>query len=180
MSEACIPISHIRDPFTAIGMLWVVGLDWATSFLSSPGKMSARHISQFSLRSQRLLPVKTQKWNYILPSGIRYLVTRISRTNSTIANKSTIRTNTKTDYGPLSNASKAKRSKETSLRGRMIRSCQGAQKRRPYLFQICTSLAIWFSADVIAQQVGDTEYDAAQTGRMLVIGGSASVPMYKW
>lgn len=53
-------------------------------------------------------------------------------------------------------------------------------KRRPYLFQFCSSLAIWFSADMIAQQIGDTEYDAAQTGRMLIIGGSASIPMYKW
>lgn len=57
---------------------------------------------------------------------------------------------------------------------------KNSHQRRPYLFQLCTSLAIWFSADIIAQQIGDTEYDAAQTGRMLIIGGSASIPMYKW
>lgn len=33
---------------------------------------------------------------------------------------------------------------------------------------------------MIAQQIGETEYDAAQTGRMLIIGGSASIPMHTW
>ncbi|KAG8163307.1 hypothetical protein KVR01_006604 [Diaporthe batatas] len=45
---------------------------------------------------------------------------------------------------------------------------------------MCTSLLIWFTADVISQQIGDTEYDAAQTGRMLIIGGSASIPMFSF
>lgn len=63
---------------------------------------------------------------------------------------------------------------------RVFRAYKHSHEKRPYLFQFCTSLAIWFSADVIAQQIGESEYDAAQTGRMLVIGGSASIPMYKW
>lgn len=62
----------------------------------------------------------------------------------------------------------------------LSQSYRSSHQRRPYLFQICTSLVIWFSADMIAQQIGEEEYDAAQTGRMLIIGGSASIPMYTW
>lgn len=62
----------------------------------------------------------------------------------------------------------------------LSRAYKNSHKTRPYLVQFCTSLAIWFSADVIAQQIAETEYDAAQTGRMLIIGGSASIPMYRW
>lgn len=145
---------------------------------SKPSKMAARHVIPFSLRPQWLQ--KTQPWNYCIPSETRFSVPRISRTNSTMTKKSTSRTNTRTDHRPPITASKSKRSKKTDLRRCVIQFCKDAQKRRPYVFQLCTSLAIWFSADVIAQQIGDTEYDAAQTGRMLIIGGSASIPIYKW
>lgn len=57
---------------------------------------------------------------------------------------------------------------------------ESSRKRNPYLFQFYTSLVIWFTADMMAQQIGEAEYDVAQTGRMLIIGGSASIPMYKW
>lgn len=102
------------------------------------------------------------------------------RANSTIAEK-------EQSGKDLANSNRTKIKAITSRlpgeAGRMTQlsqSYQSSQQRRPYLFQFCTSLAIWFSADMIAQQIGEAEYDAAQTGRMLIIGGSASIPMYTW
>lgn len=69
---------------------------------------------------------------------------------------------------------------ETNLVARSFQAYENAGKQRPYIVQSCTSLAIWLSADILAQQIGAEEYDATQTARMLLIGGAASVPMYRW
>ncbi|TLD09436.1 hypothetical protein PspLS_11994 [Pyricularia sp. CBS 133598] len=54
-----------------------------------------------------------------------------------------------------------------------------AQRRRPYVTQLCTSLAIYFCADLSAQSMDD-EYDPKRTVRSLVIGAVSSIPSYKW
>lgn len=54
-----------------------------------------------------------------------------------------------------------------------------AQRRRPYVTQLCTSLAIYFCADLSAQSMDD-EYDPKRTVRSLVIGTVSSIPSYKW
>lgn len=68
-----------------------------------------------------------------------------------------------------------------------------AQRRRPYVTQLCTSLAIYLAADLSAQRMAgrggsgngkededEAAYDPARTARSLVIGGLASIPGYKW
>lgn len=45
---------------------------------------------------------------------------------------------------------------------------------------VATSLVTYLCGDLIAQEIGGEEYDAGRTARMLVIGGLASIPGYKW
>jgi|SRR5687767_13702982 dihydroorotate dehydrogenase len=56
-----------------------------------------------------------------------------------------------------------------------------AQKRRPYVTQLCSSLTIYFLGDLGAQWLSeDEEWDPKRTMRSLVIGGVSSIPSYKW
>jgi hypothetical protein len=45
---------------------------------------------------------------------------------------------------------------------------------------VATSLITYLLGDLIAQEIGGEEYDAGRTVRMLVVGGLASIPGYKW
>jgi hypothetical protein len=55
-----------------------------------------------------------------------------------------------------------------------------AQRRRPLTMSVATSLITYLLGDLIAQEIGGEEYDAGRTVRMLVVGGLASIPGYKW
>ena len=56
-----------------------------------------------------------------------------------------------------------------------------AQKKRPYVTQLCSSLTIYFLGDLGAQWLSeDEEWDPKRTMRSLVIGGLSSIPSYKW
>jgi hypothetical protein len=118
-------------------------------------------------------------WNRSLHDVLR---SRRASSTTASARKRATKTHLKIDYRPKNTSSERRGPRVTAvkIRLRLLQFCRDAQKRRPYLFQFCTSLAIWFGADMIAQQISATEYDVAQTGRMLIIGGSASIPMYKW
>lgn len=144
---------------------------------SNKTRMAAQRIT-FSLQPQQLLKTQLRQW--FLDGQIARRVLRNSRTNSTIANQSTTSGSIKSGNTPINKSPIAGLPKEAGFRKQVVELYRCAQKRRPYLVQFCTSLWIWFSADVMAQQIGDIEYDVAQTGRMLIIGGSASIPMYKW
>lgn len=54
------------------------------------------------------------------------------------------------------------------------------QRRRPLRVAIGTSLTTYFLGDVLAQEISGEEYDWTRTARMLLIGGVASIPGYKW
>lgn len=67
--------------------------------------------------------------------------------------------------------------------GPLTRSVQAygrAQRRRPWITQICTSLTIYFCADLSAQHINGKEYDVERTGRSLIIGGISSIPSFEW
>lgn len=55
-----------------------------------------------------------------------------------------------------------------------------SQRKRPYTTQFVSSLIVFFLGDLGAQRINGDEYDAARSGRALVIGGIASIPSYKW
>jgi protein Mpv17 len=55
-----------------------------------------------------------------------------------------------------------------------------SQAKRPLTTQLCSSLAIYFLGDMSAQRMGGEPYDPFRTMRMLVTGGVASIPSYKW
>jgi hypothetical protein len=55
-----------------------------------------------------------------------------------------------------------------------------SQRKRPLLTQFCSSLVIYFFADLSAQTIGGDEYNSERTARSLVIGGISSIPSYKW
>jgi dihydroorotate dehydrogenase len=67
--------------------------------------------------------------------------------------------------------------------GPLTRTAQAyarAQRARPYTTQVCSSLVIYFAADISAQSISGAEYDPARTGRSLIIGAISSIPSYKW
>ena len=55
-----------------------------------------------------------------------------------------------------------------------------AQRSRPYMTQLCSSLVIYFCADLAAQNIGDEGYNPWRTVRNMIIGGICAVPSYKW
>lgn len=63
---------------------------------------------------------------------------------------------------------------------RTVQAYGRAQRRRPWVTQICTSLTIYFFADLSAQRINGKEYDVERTGRSLIIGGISSIPSYEW
>ncbi|MCJ1421296.1 hypothetical protein MMC32_007658 [Xylographa parallela] len=56
----------------------------------------------------------------------------------------------------------------------------GAQSKKPYVTQFCTSLAIYFCGDLAAQSMENEEYNPWRTVRNIIIGGICSIPSYKW
>ncbi|KAL1874934.1 hypothetical protein VTK73DRAFT_10360 [Phialemonium thermophilum] len=55
-----------------------------------------------------------------------------------------------------------------------------AQRSRPYLTQLCSSLVIYFCADLSAQNISGKDYDSVRTARSLTIGAISAIPSYKW
>ncbi len=55
-----------------------------------------------------------------------------------------------------------------------------AQRARPYATQLCSSLVIYFCADLSAQRISGDDHDPVRTGRSLLIGAISSIPSYKW
>ncbi|KAH8750781.1 Mpv17/PMP22 family protein [Diaporthe sp. PMI_573] len=63
---------------------------------------------------------------------------------------------------------------------RTVQAYGRAQRKRPWITQICTSLTIYFCADLSAQRINGKDYDVERTGRSLVIGGISSIPSFEW
>lgn len=55
-----------------------------------------------------------------------------------------------------------------------------SQRKRPYVTQFYSSLAIYFLGDMSAQSISEGEYDPSRTLRALIIGAGSSIPSYKW
>ncbi|KAJ2906365.1 Mpv17/PMP22 family protein [Zalerion maritima] len=55
-----------------------------------------------------------------------------------------------------------------------------AQRKRPYVTQIASTLVVYLAADISAQNMSGNEYDPSRTARSLTIGGLSAVPAYKW
>jgi hypothetical protein len=67
--------------------------------------------------------------------------------------------------------------------GPLTRAAEGyarAQRKRPYVTQLCSSLVIYFCGDAAAQRIGGEDYDPARTGRALTIGAISSIPSFHW
>ncbi|KUI68521.1 Protein SYM1 [Cytospora mali] len=67
--------------------------------------------------------------------------------------------------------------------GPLTRSVQAygrAQRKRPWITQLCTSLTIYFFADLSAQRINGKEYDPERTCRSIIIGGISSIPSFEW
>lgn len=63
---------------------------------------------------------------------------------------------------------------------RAAESYARAQRRRPYITQICSALGIYLCADMSAQYMGGNDYDPTRTVRSLIIGGVAAIPNWEW
>lgn len=63
---------------------------------------------------------------------------------------------------------------------RTVQAYGRAQRKRPWITQICTSLTIYFFADLSAQRINGKEYDVERTRRSLIIGGISSIPSFEW
>lgn len=63
---------------------------------------------------------------------------------------------------------------------RAMQSYGRAQRKRPWVTQVCTTLTIYFCADVSAQRIGEKDYDVERTCRSVIIGGIASIPSFEW
>lgn len=55
-----------------------------------------------------------------------------------------------------------------------------ANKKRPWVTQVCSSLVIYLIADLNAQRIGGKEYDPVRTRNMLITGACFSIPGYEW
>ena len=56
----------------------------------------------------------------------------------------------------------------------------GAQKKRPYVTQVVSSLVIYLCGDLSAQRLGGEEYNPWRTLRNMTIGCISSIPSYRW
>lgn len=63
---------------------------------------------------------------------------------------------------------------------RMTQAYGRAQRKRPWLVQLATSLTIFCLGDISAQQISGNDYDVERTGRAVIIGGIISIPNYEW
>lgn len=55
-----------------------------------------------------------------------------------------------------------------------------AQRKRPWVVQVCTSLTIFCLGDISAQRISGKDYDPERTGRSMLIGGLVSIPNFEW
>ncbi|CAN8102038.1 unnamed protein product [Discula destructiva] len=55
-----------------------------------------------------------------------------------------------------------------------------AQRKRPWVVQLCTSLTIFCLGDMCSQRIGGKDYDPVRTGRAIIIGGVISIPNFEW
>lgn len=55
-----------------------------------------------------------------------------------------------------------------------------AQRKRPWVVQLCTSLTIFCLGDISAQRMSGRDYDPERTGRSMLIGGIISIPNFEW
>lgn len=55
-----------------------------------------------------------------------------------------------------------------------------AQRKRPWVVQLCTSLTIFCLGDISAQRMSGKDYDPERTGRAVIIGGIISIPNFEW
>lgn len=58
-----------------------------------------------------------------------------------------------------------------------------AQRRRPWVTQLASTLVIYLCADISAQRMNGEEgegHDLRRTARSLAIGGMSSIPSYLW
>lgn len=62
----------------------------------------------------------------------------------------------------------------------IIAGYAGAQTRRPWATQLCTSLVVYLCGDLTAQYIDGEEYNPFRTLRHLTIGGIISIPSYTW
>lgn len=55
-----------------------------------------------------------------------------------------------------------------------------AQRKRPWLVQLATSLTIFCVGDMCSQRISGKEYSVERTGRSMIIGGIVSIPNFEW
>lgn len=55
-----------------------------------------------------------------------------------------------------------------------------AQRKRPYVSQLCSSVVIYLCGDLSAQYIGGEDYDPLRTLRNMTIGAISSIPSYNW
>lgn len=55
-----------------------------------------------------------------------------------------------------------------------------AQRKRPWVVQLATSLTIFCLGDICSQRISGKEYDVERTGRSMIIGSIISIPNYEW
>ena len=61
-----------------------------------------------------------------------------------------------------------------------FKAYDGAQKKRPYVTQVASSLVIYLCGDLSAQRLGGEEYNPWRTLRNMTIGCISSIPSYRW
>jgi hypothetical protein len=64
--------------------------------------------------------------------------------------------------------------------GRVAEAYSRANKRRPWVTQVVSSLVIFGFADLNAQRIGGRDYDPIRTRNMLITGAVFSIPAYEW
>ena len=63
---------------------------------------------------------------------------------------------------------------------RAVQAYGRSQRKRPYLTQTVSAIAIFALGDVSAQQIGSKDYDPVRTARSMLIGGIFAIPQFKW
>lgn len=55
-----------------------------------------------------------------------------------------------------------------------------AQRKRPWVVQLCTSLTIFSLGDVCSQYISGNDYTPERTGRAMIIGSIIAIPNQEW
>ena len=61
-----------------------------------------------------------------------------------------------------------------------FRSFDRLQHKRPLAVQFCASIVVYFFGDLMAQSVEGSTYDSKRAMKNMLIGGTVSLPGYKW